>query len=76
MRVHKLFSFFLSNLKSVIFCVGLCLTLWRSFDCLNKYFNLNLSTKVTMVRSFEAELPAIIICPEFFSSYNLRLLFG
>ena len=67
-------SFLLSNLKPVVFCTGLFLTLWRSHDCLQKYFHLNLSTKISLVRSFETDLPAIVICPEYFSSYNVSRL--
>ena len=71
-RNHKFCSFLVTNLKPILFCLGLSLTLWRSYDCLQKYFHLNISTKITMVKSFQTELPAIVICPEYFSSYNLR----
>ena len=57
-------------LRPIVFCLGLSLTVWQSFECLQKYKHHNLSTKVTMVQSFETLSPAIVICPS--GEYNLR----
>ena len=56
--------------RILIFGVGLSLTVWRSFECLEKYINANLSTKVTMVESINTTLPSLVICAE--SPYNER----
>ena len=57
-------------LRPIVFCIGLSLTVWRSFECLQKYQHQNLSTRVTMVQSFETLSPAIVICPS--AEFNLR----
>ena len=58
------------TVKSLIFCVGLCLTIWRSFECLQKYLHANISTKVTMVKTNEMILPSLVLCPA--TEYNQR----
>ena len=60
--------------KEAFFCFGLCLTMWRSYGCLQKYLNNNLSTKVKMVNSFETFRPVFVVCPSSSSSYKLRNL--
>ena len=59
-------------LKSILFCVGLCLTLWRGHDCLQKLSNESLSTKVNMVRNYDTIQPAITLCPNYHGAYELR----
>ena len=58
------------SVKSLIFCVGLSLTIWRSSECLQKYLHANLSTKVTMVKTNEVILPSLVLCPA--TKYNHR----
>ena len=60
--------------KKAFFCFGLCLTMWRSYGCLQKYLNNNLSTRVKMVNSFETFRPVFVVCPSSSSSYKLRNL--
>ena len=59
-----------SHLKACVFCVGLCLTIWRGYDCTAKYLQFNRSTTVDMVNSKDTLAPALILCPEFYSAYN------
>ena len=64
-----------SMIRAFLFCVGLTLTLWRSYDCLQKHLYNKLGTKVNMVHSYETNLPALTLCPEFLVAYNLREVF-
>ena len=63
-------NFFAKSFKAILFAIGLSLTIWRSHECLQKYSNSNLSTKVNMFNSFETVLPVIVICPSYMESYN------
>ena len=65
-------NFNISQIRKTLFCIGLALTLWRSYDCLQKYSFNNLSTRVSMLKSFETVLPSLVICPTYFSAYNQR----
>ena len=58
------------HIKASVFCIGLCLTIWRSYDCIDKYLQFNSITKVDMVNSEDTLAPALIICPEYHSAYN------
>ena len=60
------------RVTEILFCLGLCLTIWRSYDCLQKYSNQNLSTKVSMVKSTKTFFPSMVICPTYNSAYNVR----
>ena len=60
------------RVRQILFCVGLSLTIWRSYECLQKYTNQNLSTKVTMVKSDETFFPSIVVCPFVDTLYNVR----
>ena len=62
------------HLKSVLFCVGLSLTIYKGFDSVQKYRYANLSTKVTMMNSFETILPVIAVCPDYLKAFNIRLV--
>ena len=62
------------HLKSVLFCIGFSLTIYKGFDSVQKYRYANLSTKVTMMNSFETLLPVIAVCPNYFEAYNIRLV--
>ena len=61
-------------MKPILFLFGLVLTSWRSLECVDKYLNNNLSTMVTVEKSYETILPALVVCPEYFTSYNLEKL--
>ena len=67
-------NFFAKSFKAILFAIGLSLTIWRSHECLQKYSNSNLSTKVNMFNSFETVLPVIVICPSYMESYNFTNL--
>ena len=69
--IHKFF-FAISEKKLRLFllCVGLTLMIERSYECLQKLQNSNLSVKMNMARSNETFAPSLTICPEYFSSYN------
>ena len=63
------------HFKEAFFCFGLLLTIWRSYGCLQKYLNNNLSTGVKMVNSFEKMFrPVFVVCPSSSSSYKLKNL--
>ena len=62
------------KIKILIFSIGLFLTTWESFNCLQKYLHSNLSVKMTMARSNETIFPSLTICPEYFWAYNLTNL--
>ena len=62
------------HFKHLLLLVGFILTLWRSYECLVKYYSYNLSTKISMKQSFETIRPAIVLCPQYGDSYNLRLV--
>ena len=62
------------HLKSVLFCIGFSLTIYKGFDSVKKYRYANLSTKVTMMNSFETILPVIVVCPDYYEAYNIRLV--
>ena len=47
------------------------MTLWRSYDCLQKHLYDNLGTKIRMVHSYETILPAITFCPSYHAAYDL-----
>ena len=70
MLVSKLKKFTKRNLRSLFFCVGLFLTIERSFECLLKYSHDNLGTKVKMVKNIDTLLPSFVICAT--SAYNQR----
>ena len=63
------------HVKRVLFCIGVGLTLWRSYECFEKYLYSNLSTKVSMLKSSETFMPSLVICPSYFSAYNQRYTF-
>ena len=68
MLTNKLAILIERYLKIVLFSIGFTLTIWRSFDCLQKYNNENLSAKVSMVKPFETYLPSLVLCAS--SPYN------
>ena len=59
-------------ITQILFCLGLGLTIWRSYECLQKYLYRNVSTKLSMVKSNETFAPSVVICPTFDSAYNRR----
>ena len=63
-----------NNLKPILFIVGFILTIWRSNECIKKYFNNNLSTRVSLLKSFETFQPNIVVCPSYFDAYNAEAL--
>ena len=63
------------RVTQILFCLGLSLTIWRSYECLQKYFNQNLGTKVSMVKNNETFFPSIVVCPTKDIAYNLRYYF-
>ena len=69
-RIRNFKLFVIQNLKTLFFCFGLSLTLWRSSECFKKYLDKNLSTKVSLVENFEALLPSLVICAS--GPYNKR----
>ena len=67
------FSF--GHIKVSVFCIGLCLTIWMSYACIDKYLQFNPITKVDMVNSKDTLAPALVLCPDYHSAYNqTRLL--
>ena len=57
-----------------MFSVGLVLTLWQGFNCLEKYLQFKRSTRVKMIQSKNTLKPALIICPDYDFAYNKTLL--
>ena len=75
-RIHNMWiNISYKRVTQILFLVGLNLTIWRSYECLQKYLNQNLSTKVSMVKSNETFFPSIVICPTENNAYNLRYRF-
>ena len=72
--VYNILKVFVRNLRSILFLFGLILTVWRSWECGDKFLNNNLSTRVKMEKSYETILPALVVCPEYFAAYNLTKL--
>ena len=70
----RLRDFLDQRLKSALFCIGLSLTIYKGFDSVKKYRYANLSTKVTMMNSFETILPVIAVCPDYLEAFNIRLV--
>ena len=64
-------KFFNKNFQNILFVIGLILTIWRSYDCLQKYLYSNLGTKVTMESSFDVVRPSVIICPTYHDSFKI-----
>ena len=58
------------HIRAIVFCIGFSLTIWRSYDCIDKYLQFNPVTKVDMVNSENTLAPALILCPEYYSAYN------
>ena len=65
-------KFFHRNFQKILFVIGLILTFWRSYECLQKYLYSNLSTKVTMESSFDIVRPSIVICPTYQESFKIE----
>ena len=65
-----LIKLLVNNLKPMLFIVGFVLTLWRANECVKKYLNNNLSTKVSLVKSFQTVQPNFVICPSYLDAYN------
>ena len=63
-------KFLVNNLKPMLFIVGFALTLWRANECVKKYLNNNISTKVSLVKSFQTVQPNFVICPSYLDAYN------
>ena len=61
-----------THVTHTLFCIGLTLTIWRSYECLQKYLYHNLSTKVSMVKSNETIFPTVVICPTYTESFSQR----
>ena len=59
-------------LQTAFFFIGFILTLWRSYDCIEKYFYQNLSTKISMESSYDTILPSLVLCPPKPKEYNER----
>ena len=70
----RLGDFLDQHLKLVLFCIGFSLTIYKGFDSVERYRYANLSTKVTMMDSFETILPVIAVCPDYYEAYNIRLV--
>ena len=69
-----LLDFSEKNIRILLFWIGLALTIWRGYECLQKYLHSNVSVRIEMVKSNETTGPSLTICPEFFSSYNEKIL--
>ena len=70
----RLGDFLDQHLKSVLFCIGFSLTIYKGFDSVEKYRYANLSTKVTMMNTSETILPVIVVCPDISEAYNIRFV--
>ena len=74
-RTRKVVRYFLvkiisKNLRRTVLLIGIFLTLWRGYECLQKFYNSNLSTRVNMVSSTETISPVIVVCPHYWSAYK------
>ena len=69
-KMLKLNNFII--LKTLLFIILLILTLWRAHDCVQKYLKAGLGTKVSMVQSHDTITPALTLCPEYYTAYDLR----
>ena len=65
----------MDTFKTILFCIGLILTLWRSYECLLKHLNENLGTRVFMVPSYETLFPSLTLCPHYHEAYDLGKVF-
>jgi len=74
LRYSIICNFLPNHFKEIFFCFGLCLTLWQSYGCLQKYLSNSLSTRVRMVNSFETFRPVFVVCPTSSTSYNITNL--
>lgn len=73
--VKKQFSTLVAkNLKIILFIIGLSLTIWRGFECLEKFYHSNYSTRVIMVPTIETIRPAITICPGYYFAFKNDIL--
>ena len=61
-------------LKSSFLIIGIILTLWRGYECLQKFYNSNLSTRVNIVSSTETIAPVMVICPDFMKAYKKNMM--
>ena len=62
------------NLRRTILIIGILLTLWRGYECLQKFYNSNLSTRVSMSSSADTIPPVMVICPDFVKAYKENVL--
>ena len=62
------------KIRFILFTICLTLMIKKSYECLQKFFNSNLSVKMNMARSNETFAPLLTICPEYFWSYNITNL--
>ena len=66
--------FSLSQVQVLLFLIGLFLTLWRSFECINKYLEFSRSSHIEMTDQEDTLMPALTICPDYFIAYNQEKL--
>ena len=67
-------QFTLHHFKVMLFCIGLLLTSWRSWNCIEKYLEFSKSTRLKMVSSQDTLKPALTLCPSYSYAYNERNL--
>lgn len=70
-KMYKLiFAVSEKKIRVLLFSIGLSLTLWRGYECLQKYFQANLSVQINMVDSHQTFVPSLTICPEYSRAYS------
>ena len=63
-----------NHFRVLLFIIGLSLTLWRAYQCLEKFNNFNHSTKVGLKPNSETVIPAIVNSPTYHTAYNKIIL--
>lgn len=75
MKIIKTIVFFIvNNLTIILFTIGLTITIWRAYTCLQKYYNLNLSNKISLKSNSKTVVPFIIVCPSYNIAYQPSVL--
>ena len=60
------------NLRRIILVISICLTLWRGYEGLKKFYHSYLNTRVDMVSSTKTVSPEIVVCPAYWPAYKME----
>ena len=66
----------LSLTKTVVFSVCVCLIIWQSYVCLERYLQFNLNTAVEFEKSSAVIFPVFTVCPAYPVAYNNTKLYN